>query len=998
MTSAVDLRFFALHKRLHKLGFKEPLGLESVPLVEKLCSDLVYTTQSLDNAKLEVAKSLKESRNVDAALEPFQTDNRRLVRENNELHLRLLQDRERMEQQAKEIKAKCLKLQNENSDLHFLNSEFLNKIRALEKVGSSKSDKIAQLQEKNMEAVVKTPGGKTRSIAFFRQHMQIDQIVPPSAVTFPPKTPTYYFEADHLQLAHLRSEELKQEVKRLKEELVKADHTDEEKLKQEELKSLRTEATRLLGLVDLLQEEKQHLTNKINTLTASDHEFRLEMERVCGRSSRATCHSNHSSSHLDELLHSIEVERDHYRAETTRLTGLLQKKSLQTSSPSSCSPSFSPATKGTSHDTELLRVTKERDHLQDMMNNVERRLAEIQANIKVLKAERDQIEHLYQQSQEELRQLRVETLQFPEGVGGSGTGRLALRRTEGDRDLALRDLRAMTTERDSLHEQIKILQDTGAKERARLEQKLEDMKTNTLMVDLERAELSKHMENRADTEARLTNQLAHEREARVQCDIDLAQCTSKVSALRLLQKQTENSLTDAQQQLALYAGEFQSIHNIIDQREETLAEANRQVQHLQKKMASLREALAKMDKEKDDLQEAVDCKTERLATLENALSVKEETASKMKQTIKELERYIDQLTDAATGQEHEKGRLRRQLDSLNAEMINCGSVIEATRQENNRMQEDLLAMTRENQAVNQELDNAQRERENFRRQVQDYIKEVSRAEEMLTTKELDYGELLRQFQSMSSHAQNWEVKAQVAEGAKSNVHLHMVNVEAERHCLQELTDVQAQEIQKHMASLKAYEDRVSELMQSHNQLESEFQHREAELVATQADLIMLRELCSKLDYTKDSLSKQLMAINIEQEKSASSLESSHFEIETLQKKLTAEHSSISNLEALVASCREQEVQLKLTNEECNSELNVLRKQLLLAERNAISHSQEISQLRQKAAQLETELDATKRQLITARFEREHAAQDLKRRGIPSTLSPLRSPQSPNSHS
>ena len=68
--------------------------------------------------------------------------------------------------------------------------------------------------------------------------------------------------------------------------------------------------------------------------------------------------------------------------------------------------------------------------------------------------------------------------------------------------------------------------------------------------------------------------------------------------------------------------------------------------------------------------------------------------------------------------------------------------------------------------------------------------------------------------------------------------------------------------------------------------------------------------------------------------SASRLESNHFDIETLQKQLIAEHNSVSNLEALVASCREQEVKLKLTNEECNSELNVLRKQLLLAEKNA----------------------------------------------------------------
>lgn len=57
-------------------------------------SDLVHTTESLRNAKLSVGKTEKESRNLDALLEPYKTENARLVRENNELHLGLLKLKE----------------------------------------------------------------------------------------------------------------------------------------------------------------------------------------------------------------------------------------------------------------------------------------------------------------------------------------------------------------------------------------------------------------------------------------------------------------------------------------------------------------------------------------------------------------------------------------------------------------------------------------------------------------------------------------------------------------------------------------------------------------------------------------------------------------------------------------------------------------------------------------------------------------------------------------
>lgn len=60
-------------------------------------SDLVHTTESLRNAKLSAGKTEKESRNLDSLLEPYKTENARLVRENNELHLGLLKLNEEKE-------------------------------------------------------------------------------------------------------------------------------------------------------------------------------------------------------------------------------------------------------------------------------------------------------------------------------------------------------------------------------------------------------------------------------------------------------------------------------------------------------------------------------------------------------------------------------------------------------------------------------------------------------------------------------------------------------------------------------------------------------------------------------------------------------------------------------------------------------------------------------------------------------------------------------------
>ena len=57
-----------------------------------------------------------------------------------------------------DLKASLRKLEHENADLCFLNNQYVQKIRMLEKDAKMKGEKILQLQEKNLHAVVQTPG------------------------------------------------------------------------------------------------------------------------------------------------------------------------------------------------------------------------------------------------------------------------------------------------------------------------------------------------------------------------------------------------------------------------------------------------------------------------------------------------------------------------------------------------------------------------------------------------------------------------------------------------------------------------------------------------------------------------------------------------------------------------------------------------------------------------------------------------------------------------
>ncbi|VDP93072.1 unnamed protein product, partial [Echinostoma caproni] len=93
ITQTAQEKFAYLRKRLDQLGYKQPLGLDCLPLVERLFCDLVWTTESLRKAKSELNSQLKLRTTVEDYVAPYKSDNGRLIKENNELHRQVLNTR-----------------------------------------------------------------------------------------------------------------------------------------------------------------------------------------------------------------------------------------------------------------------------------------------------------------------------------------------------------------------------------------------------------------------------------------------------------------------------------------------------------------------------------------------------------------------------------------------------------------------------------------------------------------------------------------------------------------------------------------------------------------------------------------------------------------------------------------------------------------------------------------------------------------------------------------
>ncbi|XP_062899173.1 centrosomal protein of 135 kDa isoform X3 [Mobula hypostoma] len=1093
MTTSSERKFVNLRKRLDQLGYRQPLGIETLPLVENLFSDLVHTTESLRNAKLSSGKTEKESKNLDSVLEPYRTENARLVQENNKLHQELLRLKEESDQQIKDLKYSIRKLEHDTADLKFLNNQYVHKVRSLEKEGKAKTEKILHLQEKNLQAVIQTPGGKKRNIPFRRQRMQIDQAVPPSAIASAPQIHTedpYHLdllnvaddrimglqdtvnnlkaeldksdremrkfqrqveardeeierlnrtleggrphdvisleaksksnerliahlnlqveylqrtncdlekqmkellekkseaanevvnlstknehlcnelnEIDHLaqqlqrdkeialEIADKEIQEAKDEIKKQHRELEGFEETIARLTReltatrnnyckvQEELQCKSKENQTLHDLLTQLKKEKQRLQERVDKQITTEREIVLELERM--RTQHGILKGDTSTSRLDKFVKTLEEERDHYKFEVEYLQDLVSGRKSPTCSPRrGRSPTWTSPVKSSSLSSELLQVIRERDELQSVLDKFEQHMAEIQSNVKVLTTERDKLLMICEQG-------ILETSDF---------------------------------------------------NTKQMEQQMLQLENKVYELDNECFTFKKKVASQMEDIAALEEKTKLQSQKLLQTSDDTSHLKAELSSVRLQNEHLEKSLADVQHRLSMKTKELQAFQDRVTRHEERLGEFNRQTTAQREEISALKSTISALDQEKDCLQEAVDDKTEKIATLEDNLANREKALTNMKITVTELESALDLLNNTLSNRDREINSLRRQLDSSRKELEQIEQSRDNAFKENHCLQDDLAQMTRENQAISSELEQALHEKDDFKSRVHNYINEVARIESLMVAKEQELHHMLEQFRLATNQAENWEHKAHQAEGESSSIRLELLSVDTERRHLEEKVVKLEREIQEHISAQQAYEKEITNSAKSMSKLEEELRQTQAEKSRVFGDLSAIRELCAQLDSNKDTLSRQLTSKSMEHERAISELEDIKAENELIKKQLSSERVTIKNLETLLTSTREKELQCHLIKHEKESEIQLLADKLSLAESKVSSQNHDLVQLRTKSSQLQTELDLMKRQLTTERFERERAIQEMRHHGLSTTvssLSPLRTSGSPLCHS
>ncbi|XP_074651450.1 uncharacterized protein LOC141906138 isoform X2 [Tubulanus polymorphus] len=683
-------------------------------------------------------------------------------------------------------------------------------------------------------------------------------------------------------------------------------------------------------------------------------------------SSTPTRGKKKNAAHYEALINVLEDERDYYKREYEIARG-------------SRSP---PTSDKCTHDVSVIhRLQRERDELQCLLDKFERHMAEIQANVKILTSERDSLNRLYEETKSELQQLRRQIVKSPKSPKVSLAAQSVLRRVECERDDALADLRRMITERDSLRERLKIATESQLSDRAHLEQRIEDLQNNMKIIEVERDDLGSRVTSLRELLGSLEEKLKDQVQLTNAARDEANQNKGTAGHMKLLAEQAERSLDEQQRRMIRREADLRSAQDKINLLEDRMKDMIRMQEDSRDESIKLRQTISELDKEKDMLQVAVDEKTERLAGAEDELAQKNQLCGDQRMQTSELENKLKHTNEGLAYKEHEITSLRRQLDAAQRDNSELSRAREGALRENRRLQEDLAVMTKTNQGLNTDLDDAMAETSEFRSQVQDYVSEVKRVEELLAQKEEERSDLLEQYRQLSLEADRFQAEAHQLESEGSTLRLEVLNKEGDVRRLKDRIEQLEREISESRRAEQQYELQVSNLTKSVANLEGNNRDVEEERHGLLRDVAAVRDLCSRLEANKDQLQRQLNNKNLDVEQLQNSIDELNHEIDVMKAQLSSEKANVQNLEDIIQNNREKEFSAQLSTQEKSAEVQLLKDRLDNNESKLDAQSRELSQLRTRNLEIETECESLRRQLTAERFEKERCIQELRRTGI-----------------
>lgn len=364
-------------------------------------------------------------------------------------------------------------------------------------------------------------------------------------------------------------------------------------------------------------------------------------------------------------------------------------------------------------------------------------------------------------------------------------------------------------------------------------------------------------------------------------------------------------------------------------------------------------------------------------TEETALRNKDSQMKEAKAALNAMELRVSELQSDVQAKDHEIYKLRQQVERLQRELATANATIGEIRGDNQKLNSDLSVMAREHQHMAADLESAKRQTEELRRQIQEYVTEVARIEELLRYKDKEREELLEQYKNLTLANSELEAQTHDLESLHSSTQVQLQKRDIEMDHYQDMVhDLEAQ-LAQHVSRAADHDDQLNALRASMETLKGELEQKDCELRRLRQELLKNSEVQQRLNATIQELQERLSSEEVSRQRLASRAQELEDNLSLARNEAAAARSNTSTLEGLLAVARERECLTEANFQHLSSQLQSLQERLNSTSGHREAQMQENAYLRSKLVEFEREVEQLKRQVTNERYEREKTKEELR---------------------
>lgn len=406
------------------------------------------------------------------------------------------------------------------------------------------------------------------------------------------------------------------------------------------------------------------------------------------------------------------------------------------------------------------------------------------------------------------------------------------------------------------------------------------------------------------------------REQIIQMQSDIVKEKTLASQIKNLQVETERGSNEVQNELLSVQKKLNLSKATMDILETKCKELQSEITTLKNDKSNLIDSIKKIDKERDKLVIELDNKAETISTLEHKLKSKSHEVSRLESELSEIQRKLN--LNKVT--EHKLADSESQIAFLNGEILRLNQKLEAAIMENKHLQNSLGDVNGTLKITKIEYDKSRKEVEGLKHQLQHYVAEIRRIEEMLSHKEAERSDMLEQFASLS-------VEANILENTNQSLESESASKSAQLQSYISKIEILESKLVDKENIIESQSTRIATMTCKITALENEIKLVNEEKTILEQNVSYLKKMCNNLNDENATMSAGIgdneTEIKLYENKIRNLMDAKSklsVEYEKLQQKLIT-------TETLLSNARREIVELKLALQDATSETKSLKKRV-----------------------------------------------------------------------